>query len=344
MAIYSRRIAIISLLTLAGATGVASASLLRKHKTLLTKPCTVQVRDTEFMNGSFSHTYECELDPEDTGGIEGIIFPIKKGKWIKDAGIVAGETTIFATNSYVKKNKLKFGRDTTLGSRRTVEAKDTNKRKSQPITPVGNKRILLVRIHSDNGREKLSLSEERFSDSVFSNSADRNGADTMSVKTQFAKCSHGKLNIIEAGGHSQINNGVITVRVREKASEGSSALRNAATSKLTELFDTSLTNIADLVMFCVPPKSMRGIAYAYTDGYFSVYSDKWCSYVSAQMHEIGHNFNLGHSNERGSKYEDRRLVQTKRTCIDLVCVILVLTIKPCFIVKLFLAKFTSLFV
>ena len=50
---------------------------------------------------------------------------------------------------------------------------------------------------------------------------------------------------------------------------------------------------------------MSGIAYAYMNSWMSVYKDNWCNYVSAQMHELGHNLNLGHSNEGGAAYADQ---------------------------------------
>jgi hypothetical protein len=50
---------------------------------------------------------------------------------------------------------------------------------------------------------------------------------------------------------------------------------------------------------------MSGIAYAYVNSWNSVYDDDWCMKVSAQVHEIGHNLGLSHSNEGGESYEDR---------------------------------------
>ena len=37
----------------------------------------------------------------------------------------------------------------------------------------------------------------------------------------------------------------------------------------------------------------------------SVYSDLWCTYVSGQMHELGHNINLAHSWDNGVEYADQ---------------------------------------
>lgn len=39
--------------------------------------------------------------------------------------------------------------------------------------------------------------------------------------------------------------------------------------------------------------------------HLSVYLNKWCTYLSAQMHELGHNIGWGHSNTPTQKYSDR---------------------------------------
>lgn len=40
-------------------------------------------------------------------------------------------------------------------------------------------------------------------------------------------------------------------------------------------------------MYCLPPGAMPAVAYGVVNSFISVYADKWCTYVSAQMHEIG---------------------------------------------------------
>jgi hypothetical protein len=81
-------------------------------------------------------------------------------------------------------------------------------------------------------------------------------------------------------------------------------MRNAITDALKENFGVSSPGaLADHVMYCLPAGTMDGVAYAYVGSWMSVYSDKWCGSNTAQMHEIGHNLRLGHSNEKGA-YED----------------------------------------
>merc|ERR1712194_146552 len=61
----------------------------------------------------------------------------------------------------------------------------------------------------------------------------------------------------------------------------------------------------DLVMVCQPPGSGSWVAYAYINSWISFYNDYWCQKVSAQMHEVGHNLGLGHSNQGSQAYGDQ---------------------------------------
>jgi hypothetical protein len=86
--------------------------------------------------------------------------------------------------------------------------------------------------------------------------------------------------------------------------QGDGIMRNAITAALNENFGVSPSNLADHVMYCLPAGTMSGIAYAYINSWNSVYSNQWCNYVSAQMHEIGHNLNAAHAGEVGT-YKDQ---------------------------------------
>ena len=62
-------------------------------------------------------------------------------------------------------------------------------------------------------------------------------------------------------------------------------------------------------MACLPPDTLNGgssgwIAWAYVNWYLSAYKGMWCSYPSAQMHEVGHNINFAHSGVGSNEYAD----------------------------------------
>lgn len=72
-------------------------------------------------------------------------------------------------------------------------------------------------------------------------------------------------------------------------------------------FPISLSLSISLTVGCIvsPPGTMSGIAYAFINSWMSVYSNEWCNYPSAQIHELGHNFGYAHSNEGTQNYGDQ---------------------------------------
>ena len=193
-------------------------------------------------------------------------------------------------------------------------------------------------VHVDASDASTTASQEALSDSVFGNNADGNGADTVNLKSQYNACSYGKMQFVEATAKSSIDArpniingkksficlfvplvslvtshtrvhlstiGATTVSVNVATTAGDSTMRSAITNELKAQFGVSSpTALANKVMYCLPPGTMSGIAYAYINSWNSVYSDNWCMYVSGQMHEIGHNIGLAHSNEAGT-YKDQ---------------------------------------
>lgn len=169
-------------------------------------------------------------------------------------------------------------------------------------TVVGDKTILAVRVIASDGL--YGFTEAVLSDEVFGTSG-----DSFNLKSGYSQCSHGKLNMIKANDRTAteatISNGVVTITVATSTTEGDGAMRNAITAELNRVFGVSSpTALANHVMYCLPPNTMSGIAYAYINSWNSVYSNQWCNYPSGQIHELGHNLNMAHSNEAGT-YRDQ---------------------------------------
>ena len=148
----------------------------------------------------------------------------------------------------------------------------------------GQKSVLIVRVVASDG--STSASDIALGNSVFGNSV-----DSVNLSSQYAACSHNKLEFVKAADKvgteyaNSITEGVVTVTVSTAVADGSSTMRNAITAKLNSDFNVSSPNqLANHVMYCLPPGTMSGIAYAYINSWNSVYSDYWCTYVSAQMH------------------------------------------------------------
>ena len=96
---------------------------------------------------------------------------------------------------------------------------------------------------------------------------------------------------------TDISNGVMTVKIDALPSDGEDAARQSIIQKLKEVFKTSPSNLADHVMFCLPPGVMEngGTARASVTHWYSMFSNEICNYPSFQAHEIGHNIDFGHS-------------------------------------------------
>jgi hypothetical protein len=196
------------------------------------------------------------------------------------------------------------GHDRFLSNVVDTDNQEAHSRRNLAVV-TGDKTLLVVRVIADDG--STTADEGALADGVFD--------DLVNVATQYKACSYDKLNFLKADnkaltvesglGETRIRNGVTTVRVAVKTSEGDRTMRNAITAALNQNFGVSSpTKLANHVMYCLPAGTMTGIAYAFINGWNSVFSNEWCGYVSVQVHEIGHNLYLAHANEKGA-YQDQ---------------------------------------
>jgi hypothetical protein len=172
---------------------------------------------------------------------------------------------------------------------------------------VVTKKILVVRVITAD-ETSTTADEAALASNVFD--------DEVNVAKQYKACSHGQLNFIKAdnraltgtddGDETNITNGVTTVKIPGLVDQGPDTMNNAITLALKQNFGVSSPNqLAHHVMYCFPPGTMGGIAYGYVDHWNTNYNNQWCGYLSTQMHEIGHNLNLGHSDEGPDEYADQ---------------------------------------
>jgi len=167
-----------------------------------------------------------------------------------------------------------------------------HRRSLQAALGVGSMSVAVLRVSTIDSSPTVSKSQmERVldeSDSPFMN--------------QFRKCSTGVMRFRRA------NAGVIDVTVQERVStfrENRGLLVSAAQdlAKL-QLGASTMTDIADRILVCLPPGTGTWAAVAAMRYFRAVFNDKWCQSLSATMHELGHTLGLSHSNEQGEKYED----------------------------------------
>ena len=149
-----------------------------------------------------------------------------------------------------------------------------------------------------------SYGAKQLSDVLFGPYNGRN----ITMKSQFAACSFDKLHMNPASG-SNIEVGVGEVSVARNTSQVYRSQAERLTREAVKEKYGDVENAFDHIMFCMPsgikhsPSRETWAAYAYVNSPLSFYNDMACLYTSVAMHELGHNFGLGHSNF-GAQYGD----------------------------------------
>lgn len=211
-------------------------------------------------------------------------------------------------------------------------------RKGRRLAVTGTKKTLVLRVNAPDVSTTVSLSE--LSDSIFGTSG-----DPVNLRSQYKACSFNKLDFEPVNGASssgvQVTNGAYDVFISQVVTNVDNGIVRDA---VITAGNTALGNMESQynhVIQCIPSGTSGGwLAYAYLNYYLSVYNDNWCTFVSAQMHEvrlilleflvlnisqykptsnpnmyypivllcltfqIGHNLGLVHSGKEGNEYKD----------------------------------------
>lgn len=149
------------------------------------------------------------------------------------------------------------------------------------LSTTGTRALLVVRVIALDSSTTSSMSQ--LSDKVFGIAG-----DIKNMKNQYEDCSYNQFNLVPAVNVEQgVVNGVMEISIAQNVKNTKSYdVQNAVTAAI----GGGKPWYADHVMYCLPPGTSGGwIAYAYTNSWMSVYNDKWCTYLSTQMHELGHN-------------------------------------------------------
>ena len=171
--------------------------------------------------------------------------------------------------------------------------------KKEAVT--GDKKVLVLRVLTNNGQQEPPSDEDTLSDKWFGT-----GGDLVNNKSQFEACSNGKLLFEPYVGTTStgvvITNGVYTITVQSDRLNPS-GVENDARSAINTILGGQPGQF-DYVALSVPNNDEGYAAYAYVNGWLSLYTDSYADQVTVQMHEIGHNLGLAHSGEGSSTYGD----------------------------------------
>jgi hypothetical protein len=255
------------------------ASAVDSQYTILTEPCTAVVQ--EIMAEKDTASLQC-VTPS---GMDYNI-PLVDTAWIiqkeLSAELFSGETLLdIPANTLIDLKTQTLLLDSPPSLVNEIEIRN---RQRHLTKATGVRTVLAVRVRASNS--ETSISEAALASDVYGGDG-----DLVNLRSQYLACSHGKLDFRKAadrnGRSTRIRNGVVTIAVSIPTGVGDQNMVNAINTELNRQFLTHSANLANHVMYCLPPGTTGRIAYAYINGYRSVYNDKYCSSASIQMHEIG---------------------------------------------------------
>ena len=150
------------------------------------------------------------------------------------------------------------------------------------LAVTGKRTVIVLRITMSSG-EKVVYPASQIEDHLF--------VKEIGLKKHMAKCTNGAVDME--------NLGVFEITVPGKVADYASAgdIRN----KALQVFATqkgvgNAGDLADHIMAIVPENNFPGfVGNAATRGWISTLNNNWSLDVMVYMHEIGHNFGLGHA-------------------------------------------------
>jgi hypothetical protein len=167
--------------------------------------------------------------------------------------------------------------------------------RARRATPSGTQTVLVVLVEgpgpsTTNDNPQLITSDADLATRVFDTSA-----SAFSVTSQYTACSNGVLTL-QAGLGTNVGDGVVRVVVAtDLQNAGFTTTYNTVKPFVnTRLSVSNIENEYDLIMIFQPGSAFA--ATAFLNGQVSRYRGETTTHVSTHIHELGHNFNLQHSN------------------------------------------------
>ena len=300
----------------------SDSSSSRNLKVAKAVECTLMVAsDARILEGATEHleedTYECEMDPEDMGGVSGQTLPLLASqaqlailkKMFNDGDLIPGESTL-EHGPNAEFNRDGFFVPSGLDISKNVRKNNgTNNGRRRLAITTGDKPILVVKVTDVNGLAR-SENPAQIGDNVFGTVS-----DLVNLASQMKACSFDQLNIVPGtlpNGAVDTNvmpaPGVIEVTINVPlVGNDRSTIRNAVTAAVQTKLNVSLPGPYQQVMYVLEScyQDCGWAAYAYINSWNSVYQGNYYYMTGVLMHELGHNFNLAHSGGLdGATYTD----------------------------------------
>ena len=253
--------------------------------------CNLFMKDVEYAptnenpQGYSVDEWFCELSTEDSMrlGIEPPYFlDIANSTLVVPDGAVPGQSILIATEATIDLTS------TTLYIPHQANVTVERRKRSRKLARTkGILDTLVIRVMDSKGASPEPGLDQLRND-VFK--------DKASLKTQFEACSYGQLRVRGYSGITETNftivNGVVDLVVDYDVEGMDGGSRTTLQNSALQVAEKTIGNLRsqfDVVMFCMPPGTGNWLAYAFVGDQFSFYNNEWCTYVSAQLHEVGHN-------------------------------------------------------
>lgn len=279
----------------------------RSRLTHLISSCILFIRVTDYGDEQEGMELDCKLSDEYEGSIVHINnVPNWLTKEVSEGKILSGIDILTCSECFasVDNGVLHITDDAEVSVERAPE---TGGRSLMEANRSGNMKVLAIHVTASDVKNSVSMAtndRNSLTDYVFGTYS-----GDVSVQSQFAACSNGRLNLSPFNGLSsskqvQVKNGVYEVYIPKTVTGMVNTVLEKEVLKKAEQRLGVLKDQFDLVMLCLPPGTEHGNgggwrAYGRYNDNVSVYNNDSCRYLSAMMHEIGHNlFGFRHSDEK----------------------------------------------
>ena len=314
---YSKQILSTLLLASSALTGSAASLRGSRHRRLTDdSECTILVAEFLQVPGEMSapeSSIDCGMDDGQIHRIRGTAYQkeVLKQK-LKHNEIISGSTRLaLGVGSFIDENGLFIPPGLDIAANLRNGPKLDRRRLKAPLT--GDKPILVVKV-TDSGGLARTESPAQIGDDVFGTLG-----DPVNLKSQLFDCSHGQMNVVPGTiPNASVNEaapGVIEVTIPISITNNDRyVVHNAVTAAVNAKLGTNLVNGWDQitepyhqVMYVLEKCYIEcgWAAYAYINGWMSVYQSGYYKQTGVQVHELGHNFGLYHSGGLdGATYTD----------------------------------------
>jgi Gametolysin peptidase M11 len=210
-------------------------------------------------------------------------------EWIEHGDLYAVISDVVLVNSTIQLSSSSLV--TAVDMHATRNRREVRRLNTGPA--IGTLTLVIVRVSTVDSSPMASIQD--IQQVLFSSD--------IGFKSQYSACSFGQLNWEPAP------NGDLDLFLPEPISSYASAsdLVNAAQEKIrNDGIALQVSDLADKVMFCLPPGTGDWAASAGVGHWRAQFNNEWCTSLSATIHEFGHAaLGLSHSNENGIPYADQ---------------------------------------